>query len=635
MFELTFLNHRQHQQMTLVPGDYLIGSAPSTPGATGTPSTLSVVPEMAAPHSASSVANRFADANPAIKTIVINDPWVAADQMTLNLNHDGVARLYNVGRPILLPSGRRIKSQVVTELEIPTAFTIGKTRFSLQRSAQPWKHDDTLTTITRRVADQNAYADSLESQELSTQFLQSPPAADTLIQWFDALNQLQRSSAGSAEFYETAVHCLSDPGGLDLGLALVRNAERWEIAASHVPFPEAGFSFRRDLVDRVVREGRLWFHLGCDEMQVEPNTTAHWVVAAPVFGREQQVIAVLYGARFENAYNHRHGIRPLEAHFTRMIADTVSSATQRIEVEAEAARSHVLLEQTFSPPVVEILKRDPKLLHSRQCEVSVLFADLRQFSRISESIGPQTTHQLLADLLNQLTAIVEQHRGVVIDFYGDGLAAFWNAPVQIEDHPLLACQAALALQSQMVQINQTWQDQVGQPIQMGVGIHTGVAQVGNSGCHRKLKYGPRGNTVNLASRLESATKRFQVPILISAETAARVMDRMMTVRLCDTTLPGIRQTVGVCQLIGQELSLQTLKFIQSYGQALTAMESGQFQDSLDVLCELFLQNESDPRVNYLIGELEKIHAQNPAALSWPSTWTKSPSIHHHRAAPAP
>jgi len=579
MIEMTFLNQKQHCQVTLLPGRYLLGSNPSE------------VPD-----------REFWPED--LRKIVIEDAWVACEQMLLTLNEAGNVEIQNMGRPVLLPSGRRIKSEVPETFAVPSHFSIGKTRFSLQPSEVKWVHDDTLTTITRRLADRNVFLTSKESTELETQFLKSPPAADTLIHWFDSLNQLQRSTVGSREFFENAVQCVLDPGGLDLGLILTRGEDTWEIAASHVPFPEAGFSFRRDLVKQVINQKRLWFHLGCEEFCSEDEFSHHWVVAAPVLDQVGDVVAVLYGARFENPYNNRHGIRPLEAHYIRMVADTVSSAMTRVQAEVEVARSQVLLEQSFSPVVVEALQRDPDLLQSKECEVTVLFADLRQFSKISESVGALTTHHLLHDLLEKLTEIVEKHSGVVIDYYGDGLAAFWNAPISLDDHAWHACHAALELQRQMEEINATWQPQLGRPLQIGIGIHTGIAQVGNSGCQRKVKYGPRGHAVNLASRLESATKHFQVPILLSGETASAIKDRMMTMRICKTMVPGIRQSIDIYQLVAGDISISKLKFIERYHDALSSFEGGRHAECLQQLCGLLQEDDVEFRVDYLLGQLE-------------------------------
>lgn len=581
MFELAFLNDRQHRQVTLRPGCYWLGSDISA----------------------------TSDCEP----VIVDDPWISADQAKLILNEDGSLDLQNFGRPILLPTGRRIKTQMETRLDLPTEFSIGKTRFALHSSVTPWQHDETLTTITRRLADHNAFTPQMDDRELNSRFLQSPPAADTLVHWFDALNELQRSTVGSEDFYQKAVQSVLDPGGLDLGLILTKNRDRWDIAASHVPFPEAGISFRRDIVQQVIKEKRLWFHLGSEQSDLEQDraTLPHWVVAAPVFGANDEVVAVLYGARLENAYNNRHGIRPLEAHFVRMVADSVSSAMTRLRAEAEAARSQVLLEQTFSPKVVHILKRDPKLLQSRESEVTVLFADLRNFSGLAETLSPSTTHQLLGDLFNHLTSAVEQTQGVVIDYYGDGLAAFWNAPVETPDHPFLASRCALQLQQELVSVNQQWSETIGQPLQIGIGIHTGIAQVGNSGCHRKLKYGPRGTTVNAASRLESATKYYRVPILISDEVARRINDRMLTLRLCRTRVPGLRQPMVLHQLVGQELSIEKLKFGETYEAALAAMEKQDWETCVQQLLILHDNHANDPRVDFLLQELESHSLQEP------------------------
>ena len=105
-----------------------------------------------------------------------------------------------------------------------------------------------------------------------------------------------------------------------------------------------------------------------------------------------------------------------------------------------------------------------------------------------------------------LTAAVLDHDGLIIDYYGDGLAAMWNAPADQPEHPELACRAALAMIEALPAVGEKWAKVLPDELRIGVGVHTGVAQVGNAGSSRRAKYGPRGANVNLASRIEGATK---------------------------------------------------------------------------------------------------------------------------------
>ena len=574
MYELAWLSPNQHRQLCLQPGRYELQGE-------------GVAPEVGQPPAIDSPGQR----------IVIEDRWLDCPQLTLTLSSNGGVKIDNAGRPILLPSGRRINAGQSQTLSVPVQLVIGKTRLSLTHSKIQWSFDSTLQMLTRDL-------DSKSSKR--EKGMNTAPAASTLVQWFDALNQLQASQVGSQAFYDHAVQCTFDPAGLDMGMLLHRQDDEWQIVASHVPFPEFGLSFRRELVDRVAETRQLWYHVGSDEFEAADDPDAHWVVAAPIMGHDGEVSAVLYAVRFESSFNKRHGVRPLEAHFVRLVADAISAATHRRHAQAEAARAHVLLEQTFSPQVVPLLERDPQLLNSRQSEVTVLFADLRGFSGLSEKLGAGMTHQLLADILNRWTRTIQSLQGVIIDYYGDGLAAFWNCPVAIADHPWLACQTAWQMLDDLEEVNQVWRSRLSYPLEAGIGINTGTAHVGNSGSQGKLKYGPRGHEVNLASRLENATKRLGVPVLISQTTAKRIEDCCLSLRLCRTWLPGMEQCQPIYQLLERHPNQSSVAAAQVYAATLVDFEAGRFDDCVDKISRFFIEHEGDRRFDYLLEQLESM-----------------------------
>src|SRR5207248_3044278 len=105
-----------------------------------------------------------------------------------------------------------------------------------------------------------------------------------------------------------------------------------------------------------------------------------------------------------------------------------------------------------------------------------------------------------------LCEIVLDHEGVVVDQIGDELMVMWGAPEVQPNHAVLACRAALAMFECLPSLNERWLSIIGEPIKLGIGINSGIAQVGNVGSKIKFKYGALGNTVNLASRVQGATK---------------------------------------------------------------------------------------------------------------------------------
>ena len=107
----------------------------------------------------------------------------------------------------------------------------------------------------------------------------------------------------------------------------------------------------------------------------------------------------------------------------QLLADSVAVGIGRIQQETEAARTRVLLEHAFSPTVVDYIQKNPESLAGQQREVSLMFADLRGYSTLAESLQLTDCYELLGDVMEALTQVVVEQRGIVVDYYGDGLLA--------------------------------------------------------------------------------------------------------------------------------------------------------------------------------------------------------------------
>src|SRR5438270_1912683 len=124
----------------------------------------------------------------------------------------------------------------------------------------------------------------------------------------------------------------------------------------------------------------------------------------------------------------------------------------------------------------------------------------------------------------------------------------WNAPTGQADHAARGCRAALAMLADLPGLDAHWRDRLGGPLRLGIGLNTGRALVGNTGSRIKFKYGALGNTVNLASRVEGATKQLGVPLLITGATRAPVGESFAARRLCRARLTGIADPVDLDEL---------------------------------------------------------------------------------------
>lgn len=220
-------------------------------------------------------------------------------------------------------------------------------------------------------------------------------------------------------------------------------------------------------------------------------------------------------------------------------------------------------------------------------EVTLLFADMRGFTELAESlqIDPLVC-ELLAHVMDCLADAVANYDGFIVDYYGDGLAAMWNAPADQPQHAELACRAALDMLTSLPAVSKEWMSVTQTELRLGVGIHTGSVQVGNAGSARKAKYGPRGPNVNLASRVESATKELGVPLIITRSTAERLSDQFMTNRVCRAQMPGLQEPVDLFAVRAATNNEPLAQVWHAYDRALKQFESGNLEAAADILASI-------------------------------------------------
>jgi len=182
--------------------------------------------------------------------------------------------------------------------------------------------------------------------------------------------------------------------------------------------------------------------------------------------------------------------------------------------------------QYLPASVVDELAQHPERLRLRgeNRELTLMFCDLRGFTRLSESFPPERLGELMTHFLTGLSEEVLRHGGTIDKYIGDCLMAFWNAPLETPDHTRRACLAALAMRRRLVSLNAELQAAgllpPSQFLAIGIGLHTGPAAVGNFGSRQRFTYTALGDTVNLTAHLESLCKEFAVDIVFSE--AARV-----------------------------------------------------------------------------------------------------------------
>lgn len=206
-----------------------------------------------------------------------------------------------------------------------------------------------------------------------------------------------------------------------------------------------------------------------------------------------------------------------------------------------------------------------------QQTLTVMFTDVTGFTRISEELGSHVV-PVLAEYLEAVSAAVLNHCGTIDKFLGDGVMAFWGAPVRSERHAADACAAALECQ-RLLALQRAEADHCrGTPLDIRVGINTGRMLVGNIGSSERLSYTVIGDPVNVASRLEALGKIYGVDIIIGEETRSAAGDAIIVRRLDWVAVYGRIGGLAIYELLGmvEDPGAEVPQWVETYEAGLAA-----------------------------------------------------------------
>jgi adenylate cyclase len=223
-----------------------------------------------------------------------------------------------------------------------------------------------------------------------------------------------------------------------------------------------------------------------------------------------------------------------------------------ISVDAEKAQLRSAFRYYLNESVMEqmLLHPDQLKLGGEKREMSVLFADIRGFTALSEQMAPETLVKFINSYLTPMTQVVFDEGGTLDKYIGDALMAFWGAPIHQEDHPLRACRAALRFLEALGRLNPEWRSQGLPEIQIGIGISSGPMVVGNMGSDIRFNYTVMGDAVNIAARLEAANKDQGTHVLISESTYNAVKDAVVAQPMGVIKVRGRQAPIRVYELRG-------------------------------------------------------------------------------------
>jgi adenylate cyclase len=226
--------------------------------------------------------------------------------------------------------------------------------------------------------------------------------------------------------------------------------------------------------------------------------------------------------------------------------------------------------QYLSPALVEQLAQSPEklVLGGEEREMTIMFSDVRGFTTISESYkhDPQGLTTLMNRFLTPLTNAILARKGTIDKYMGDAIMAFWNAPLDDKEHQLNACEAAVDMLERIDQLNMQRELEAKEgghvyiPLNVGVGLNTGVCVVGNMGSDLRFDYSVLGDSVNLASRLEGQSKEYGFPIIVGSRTALAVKDKFAILELDFIMVKGKKEPEVIYAIAGREDVAQSARF---------------------------------------------------------------------------
>jgi adenylate cyclase len=260
--------------------------------------------------------------------------------------------------------------------------------------------------------------------------------------------------------------------------------------------------------------------------------------------------AISFGAF--HFYRYWMGFLLYEASFLIVLG---IAATYRYSTEGKRRReTRRLFSQYMSEVLVRELEAHPEKakLGGERRSITVFFSDLANFTGISEQFEPEKIVGLLNYYFTEMSQIILDSRGIIDKYQGDGIMAFWGAPIPVQDHATRGCLAALACQRRMREINEKLQGDDFPPLSMRIGLHSGEAIVGNMGSTQRFDYTIIGDNVNLASRLEGVNKHFGTGIIISQDTYQLAKGQIEARELDLVAVPGRQRPIRVFQPLGEK-----------------------------------------------------------------------------------
>lgn len=306
---------------------------------------------------------------------------------------------------------------------------------------------------------------------------------------------------------------------------------------------------------------------------------------------------------------------------TTLVFTSIISLLYSYAVEG---RERSFIKRTFTQymdqKIVEYLLSNPESIApgGHKKFVTVMFADIAGFTSISEKLTAEQTAMMLHRVLNRLTEVVINHGGVVDKYIGDCIMAFWGSPIKNKDDENNACKCALECIDSLREINRLFSEQGLPEIKIRIGMHTGEAIVGNIGSDRLFNYTVIGDTVNIASRLESVNKFFGSSVIISEDTFSKISLEFVSRQLGFITVKGKTKPVKIFEILGEKEKLTPDKVlsIEKFNRAYHLFMEKKWKESREIFEEILRDFPDDVPAKFYLQRIDELSSSEQLTEDW-------------------
>jgi adenylate cyclase len=323
-------------------------------------------------------------------------------------------------------------------------------------------------------------------------------------------------------------------------------------------------------------------------------------------------------------FDHGHWINMIYPVLSVVISVLVGSGFRYVVLERRAREMRSIFSSYVSPKQVARLEKDPEAakIGGDNKEVTVLFTDIKGFTSFSEAHPPQEVVSRLNQYLGAMVKVIEQHDGTIDKFIGDGIMAYWGAPLAQPDHARLAIDCVKAINERMKTLGAQWQAEGLEPFTIRGGVQSGEVVAGNVGlAGKKMEYTVIGDTVNQAARLEGTAKYYGVTYLVGEDTYQRTRENCRYREVDKIRVVGKHLPVTIYEPL-DGLSRLDVATAGRFEAALTLYRTRDWEKARAAF-KAVLEVASDDKPSKIYIERCEYFLQNPPAADWDGVFNRS------------